>query len=82
MHVAAAARGWLHRRSMIVVVPLVWLVLWFVIGGVVGVYSGVAPKGSGLAVFLVVFLGGAFGLPVLAWVGRRMWLAFGGRNRA
>lgn len=58
---------------MFIVLPVVWLILWVVIAGVVGVFSGVAPQSGGLMVFLVTFLCGCFGLPIIGGAG---WLAW------
>lgn len=63
---------------MIVVAPLLWLIAWLAIAGVVAAFSGLAPQGAGLMLFLIVFLGGGFGLPLLgglAWFARSRWQA-------
>lgn len=52
-----------------ILLPFVWLIGWLVIGGVVAAFSGLAPKGGGVVLLLAIFLGGGFGLPVLAGIG-------------
>lgn len=51
---------------MIVVAPLLWLIAWLAVAGLVAAFSGLAPQGAGLALFLILFIGGGFGLPLLA----------------
>lgn len=64
---------------MIIILPLVWLALWFVLALVIGAFSGLAPAGSGLTLFLIIFLGGGVGLLVL---GAGSWYLWGRlRNR-
>ncbi len=58
---------------MIVLLPFIWLVLWLIAAGMVGAFSGLAPAGSGLTLFLVIFLGGGVGLPIVAGAA---WLAW------
>lgn len=54
---------------MFIILPFVWLVVWLVIGGVVAALSGLAPQGGGLMLFLIIFLGGCFGLPIIGGIG-------------
>ena len=54
---------------MFIVLPILWLILWLVIGGVVGALSGMSPQHGGLYLFLLIFLGGCFGLPVVGGLG-------------
>lgn len=63
---------------MIVLIPLLWLVAWLVVSGLVAAFSGLAPHGAGLTLFLVLFLGGGFGLPLL---GGALWYLRGLRRR-
>lgn len=61
---------------MFIILPILWIVLWFAIGGVLGAFSGLAPKNGGLTLFLAVFLGGGFGLPIIGgivwWIRSRL----------
>lgn len=58
---------------MIIVLPLIWLALWFVLALVIGAFSGLAPAGYGLMLFLIIFLGGGVGLLIVGLVGRYVW---------
>jgi len=58
---------------MFVVLPILWLILWLAIGGVVGAVSGLSPQNGGLALFLTIFLGGCFGLPMVGGLGWWVW---------
>lgn len=58
---------------MFVLLPFVWLVVWLVIGGAVAAFSGLAPQGGGLTLFLTIFLGGCFGLPIVGGIGWWVW---------
>jgi hypothetical protein len=61
---------------MIVVLPLLWLIVWLVAAGAVAGFSGLAPRGEGLYLFLGIFLGGGFGLPIMGgigWAMRGLW---------
>lgn len=60
---------------MILVIPLLWLLGWLVVAGLVGAFSGLAPRGAGTAVFLGLFLGGSFGLPLVGLLIRAAWRA-------
>ncbi|MGH8224653.1 MAG: hypothetical protein ACRER1_00670 [Gammaproteobacteria bacterium] len=58
---------------MIVLLPFIWLVLWLIAAGVIGAFSGLAPAGAGLSLFLAIFLGGGIGLPIVAGVCWLVW---------
>ncbi|HEX5314331.1 MAG TPA: hypothetical protein VFX38_05435 [Gammaproteobacteria bacterium] len=61
---------------MIVFLPFLWLALWLIGAIAVAAFSGLAPAGAGLTLFLAIFLGGAIGLPLVGgaiwYVGRRL----------
>ena len=65
---------------MFILLPIFWLILWLVIGGVVGALSGFSPQNGGLALFLIVFLAGCFGLPVAGGVFWWIWGRIRGRH--
>jgi hypothetical protein len=54
---------------MIILLPLLWLALWFIIALVIGAFSGLAPAGYGLILFLIIFLGGGVGLLIVGGIG-------------
>ena len=58
---------------MFVLLPFVWLIIWLVIGGAVAAFSGLGAQGDGLMLFLSVFLGGCFGLPIVGGIGWWAW---------
>lgn len=58
---------------MFILLPFLWLVAWLVIGGLIAAFSGFAPKGGGLTLFLVLFLGGGFGLPIVGGIAWWVW---------
>ncbi len=59
---------------MFILLPFLWLMMWFVIGGLVAAFSGLAPQGGGFMLFFIIFLGGCFGLPVVGGVVWWAWL--------
>lgn len=65
---------------MIVIVPIVWLLVWFLAAGFIGAYSGLAPADAGLELFLAIFLGGGIGLPVVGSLGWLVTRRFRGRD--
>ncbi len=65
---------------MFIVLPILWLILWLVIGGLVGALSGMSPQHGGLYLFLMIFLGGCFGLPVVGGMGWWAWARIRGRH--
>lgn len=58
---------------MFVLLPFVWLIVWLVIGGAVAAFSGLGAQGGGLVLFLTIFLGGCFGLPIVGGIGWWAW---------
>ncbi|MGH8162232.1 MAG: hypothetical protein ACRESR_08850 [Gammaproteobacteria bacterium] len=54
---------------MIIILPILWLILWLILGIVIAAFSGLAPSGYGLVLFLIIFLGGGVGLLVLGAIG-------------
>jgi len=59
---------------MFVILPILWLVAWGVVAGLVAAFSGLSPHGGGLMLFLAILLGGGIGLPVgggIIWMAAR-----------
>lgn len=64
---------------MIIILPILWLILWLILGIVIAAFSGLAPSGYGLVLFLVVFLGGGVGLLLFGGIGWFLWRRFRAR---
>ncbi|MGH8428430.1 MAG: hypothetical protein ACRES7_10700 [Gammaproteobacteria bacterium] len=64
---------------MILIFPLAWLVVWLIAAVVIGTFSGLAPQGSGLTLFLAIFLGGGFVLPLVVGAGWLLWRRLHGK---
>ena len=62
---------------MFILLPFLWLIVWLVIGGAVAAFSGLAPQGGGLMLFLTIFLGGFFGFPIVGGVCVGGWAPLG-----
>lgn len=58
---------------MIIILPIIWIVAWLVVGLVVGALSGLSPHHAGLELFLIIFLGGGIGLPIVGGAGFFFW---------
>lgn len=58
---------------MIIILPVIWVVVWLAAGLVVGALSGLDPQHAGLELFLIIFLGGGFGLPIVGGGGLLLW---------
>lgn len=54
---------------MFVILPLIWIVAWVAIGGVIAAFSGLAPQDGGLLLFLAISGGGGVGLPLAGALG-------------
>jgi hypothetical protein len=64
---------------MILILPFIWLVAWLIAAGVIGAFSGLAPQGQGLTLFLAIFLGGGFALPLVGGAGWLIWRRLRGK---
>lgn len=52
-----------------VILPLIWIVGWVVVAGLIAAFSGLDPRGEGLVLFFVIFGAGGIGLPIVAALG-------------
>lgn len=57
---------------MFILLPILWIVAWIVIAGLIAAFSGLSPHGWGLPLFFGIFGVGGIGLPLVGGLG---WLA-------
>lgn len=54
---------------MIIILPIIWLVVWVGISGVICAFSGISAQANALLCFFAIFLAGGLGLPLVGGTG-------------